>query len=218
MARMITITRPGGIRMSERARSSAAPVPGTGSQALGYRTKEEWEDLLGYAGQLIEGLEEIEDDALRSRVFECLQAVDAIHRESVTRLVRLFKDGVLEQVIADPAIRTLMEMYDLLPATSPCAKIYDFLSPAEPPEQHGRVSERKVSPRVPIPHWVPVPTPAAELGPDASPETVTSWNSLAHVEFLMALEIEFGHRFSPRDIMSISNLGQAVDVLQRKVA
>jgi nitrite reductase/ring-hydroxylating ferredoxin subunit len=28
------------------------------------------------------------------------------------------------------------------------------------------VSERKVSPRVPIPHWVPVPTPAAELRPD----------------------------------------------------
>ncbi len=60
--------------------------------------------------------------------------------------------------------------------------------------------------------------PANELGPDASPETVAAWNSLAHVEFLMALEIEFGHRFSPRDIMSISNLGQAVDVLQRKVA
>lgn len=60
--------------------------------------------------------------------------------------------------------------------------------------------------------------PVADLGPDASPETVASWNSLAHVEFLMALEIEFGHRFSPRDIMSISNLGQAVDVLQRKVA
>ena len=60
--------------------------------------------------------------------------------------------------------------------------------------------------------------PPAELGPDASPDNVSAWNSLAHVEFLMALEIEFGQRFSTRDIMSISNLGQAVQVLQSKVA
>jgi nitrite reductase/ring-hydroxylating ferredoxin subunit len=132
----------------------------------GFRTQEEWEELLGYAGELIESLEGIEDEALRGRVFESLQAVDAIHREGLTRLVRLFKDGVLEQVIADPSIRTLMEMYDLLPATSPCAKVYDFLSVAEPAEERGRISERKVSPHVPIPHWVPVPTPAAELAPD----------------------------------------------------
>lgn len=150
--------------MSDRARSHAAPA--LGSQPPGLRTKEEWEQLLGYAGQLIENLEEIEDEALRAQVFECLQAVDAIHREALTRLVRLFKEGVLEQVIADPAIRTLMEMYDLLPAASPCAKIYDFLSAAEAPEERGRISARKVTARVPIPHWVPVPTLAAELGPD----------------------------------------------------
>ena len=60
--------------------------------------------------------------------------------------------------------------------------------------------------------------PTTELGPDASPDNVAAWNSLAHVEFLMALEIEFGKRFSTREIMSISNLRQAVDVLQSKVA
>ena len=150
--------------MSDRARPQAAPAPGP--QGPGFRTKEEWEELLGYAGELIESLEAIGDEGLRARVFECLQAVDAVHREALTRLVRLFKDGVLEQVIADPAIRTLMEMYDLLPVASPCAKAYDFLSAAEPPEERGRITERKVSERVPIPHWVPVPTPAAKLAPD----------------------------------------------------
>lgn len=147
---------------------SARPRPPTPDprDEPGFRTTEEWEELLGYAGELIECLEQIEDEASRAQVFECLQAVDAIHREALTRLVRLFKDGVLEQVIADPAIRTLMEMYDLLPARSPCAKVYDFLSAAEPPEERGRISERKLSARVPIPHWVPLPTPAAELGPD----------------------------------------------------
>ena len=132
----------------------------------GFRTQEEWEELLGYAGELIESLEGIEDEALRGRVFESLQAVDAIHREGLTRLVRLFKDGVLEQVIADPPIRTLMEMYDLLPAASPCAKVYDFLGAAQAADQEGRVGEHRVEPRVRIPHWVPVPTPVAELVPD----------------------------------------------------
>ncbi len=60
--------------------------------------------------------------------------------------------------------------------------------------------------------------PVSDLGPDASPDTVSAWNSLAHVEFLMALEVEFGERFTAREIMSISNLGQAVRVLRDKVA
>jgi nitrite reductase/ring-hydroxylating ferredoxin subunit len=150
--------------MSDQAHPHAAPAAGPRQEQPGFRTREDWEELLGYAGQLIESLEQIEDEALRAQVFECLQAVDAVHREAVTRLVRLFKDGVLEQVIADPAIRTLMEMYDLLPAASPCAKVYDFLSAAEAPGERGRIGERKVLARVPIPHWVPVPKPAAELG------------------------------------------------------
>ena len=33
----------------------------------------------------------------------------------------------------------------------------------------------------------------------------------------MALEVEFGERFTPRDIMSISNLGQAITVLETKL-
>jgi len=59
--------------------------------------------------------------------------------------------------------------------------------------------------------------PSEQLGFDASPETVASWNSLAHVEFLMALEVEFGERFTPREIMSIANLGQAIAVLETKL-
>ncbi|HEX6143457.1 MAG TPA: hypothetical protein VFZ01_12115 [Geminicoccaceae bacterium] len=145
---------------------SRGPSPGPGSGRPGFRTQEEWEELLAYAGALIESLEEIEDEAVRARVFECLQAVDSIHREAVTRLVGLFKDGVLEQVIADPAIRTLMEMYDLLPATPACARVYDFLGAAEPPEERGRLSGQKVRERVPVPHWVPAPTVAADLGVD----------------------------------------------------
>ena len=50
-------------------------------------------------------------------------AIDALHREALHRLVRLFKERVLEQVATDPAIRTLLEMYDLLPVhTHPAGK------------------------------------------------------------------------------------------------
>lgn len=149
--------------MSERSRSR---VLDAGREGPGFRSEEEWTELLAYAADLVEELDGLEDETVRARVFECLQAIDAVHREALTRLVRLFKDGVLEQVIVDPAIRTLMEMYDLLPATPACAKVYDFLGATEPPEERGRVSRRKIRERVPIPHWVPAPTPAADLGRD----------------------------------------------------
>lgn len=151
--------------MSERS-NSRAHAPEARPERIGFRTEEEWQQLLAYAGELIEHLEGVDDEALRARIFECLQAIDAVHREALTRLVRLFKDGVLEQVIADPTIRTLMEMYDLLPASPACAKVYDFLSATETPEERGRIGGRKVRERVPIPHWVPASTPAAGLGRD----------------------------------------------------
>ena len=81
----------------------------------GFMTNSEWDELLSRADYLITSLESIEDSNTRQNVFELLKVLDKVHRESLTRLVRLFKDGVLEQVITDPPIRTLMDLYDLLP-------------------------------------------------------------------------------------------------------
>lgn len=50
---------------------------------------------------------------------------------------------------------------------------------------------------------------AEELDFESSSETVASWTSLAHVEFLLGLESEFGITLSPRDIMQIKKLGDA---------
>jgi nitrite reductase/ring-hydroxylating ferredoxin subunit len=98
---------------------------------VGYRTNEEWQSLLAEIAAVIEEFEKLEDPALRNKVFHALQAIDALHREALHRLVRLFKEGVLEQVATDPAIRTLMEMYDLLPAAAATATKWDFLTPEE---------------------------------------------------------------------------------------
>ncbi len=130
---------------------------------IGFRTNEEWNALVAEAGAMIEGLEDIGDGTLRRQVFGALEGIDAIHREALHRLVRLFKEGVLEQVVTDPAIRTLMGMYDLLPAEKPgCARIWDFLPEGDgaigPALDNGRsaapvAAERPEEP----PHWTPAP-------------------------------------------------------------
>jgi nitrite reductase/ring-hydroxylating ferredoxin subunit len=131
---------------------------------VGYRTNEEWQDLLAQVATMIEDIESMPDETLRQKVLLTLQAIDTIHREALHRLVRLFKQGVLDQVVTDPAIRTLMGMYDLLPEEkSGCAKVWDFL-----PEAGASVDKVEsasgsrplldgLAPTNELPHWLPVP-------------------------------------------------------------
>jgi len=123
-----------------------------------FMSNEEWDELLAHVSGLVREMEELPDEGVRKRVFELLEGVDAIHRESLTRLVRLFKEGVLEQVITDPPIHTLMELYDLLPP-KPGERDSE-----DPSRKHGFPDiPVKVEPKVsrqeggePRPHWVPV--------------------------------------------------------------
>lgn len=47
-------------------------------------------------------------------------------------------------------------------------------------------------------------------------ETTKGWNSLAHVEFLLNLEKEFGIRVEPKDILSVRSIGDALRVVTEK--
>ena len=58
--------------------------------------------------------------------------------------------------------------------------------------------------------------PPDSLSMTSSAETVKSWNSLAHVEFMLNLEKEFGIKVEPRDILSVRTVGDAVAVVQAK--
>jgi len=80
-----------------------------------YRSNEEWQDLVAQTGALLAALDDIEDEDIKAQVFTALAGIDTLHREALHRLVKLFKEGVLEQVVTDPAIHTLMGMYDLIP-------------------------------------------------------------------------------------------------------
>lgn len=52
----------------------------------------------------------------------------------------------------------------------------------------------------------------------SNPENTSGWNSLAHAEFLMELERNFDIRIGPRDFMSIGSVGDALKVVERKLA
>lgn len=134
---------------------------------VGYRSNGEWNDLVAQVGAMVAGIDGIIDDEVRGHILGILQGVDEIHREGLHRLVRLFKDGVLEQVISDPAIRTLFGMYDLLPEDEPgCTKTVNFLTPEEQagtdtkplPAKPTAVHARVASVAAPVlPHWLPAP-------------------------------------------------------------
>lgn len=144
--------------------ASEAPGDERGNDSLqGFMTNEEWDDLLVHVNKLVQQMEELPDPGVRKQVFDLLQGIDAIHRESLTRLVRLFKEGVLEQVVTDPPIHTLMELYDLLPGERRG-------DPDEPAQDEASAGRQSIPIRVmpeepptlapddsgPPPHWVPV--------------------------------------------------------------
>lgn len=60
--------------------------------------------------------------------------------------------------------------------------------------------------------------PQSELSAFSSPENTVGWDSLAHMDLVVALEKHFGIRFSPRDIMQIDSLQRAIELVLSKAA
>lgn len=48
----------------------------------------------------------------------------------------------------------------------------------------------------------------------SSPETVPSWDSLNHLNMVMAIESEFGVTFSPEDVIDMRNVGLIQTILR----
>lgn len=137
-----------------------AELPAGAAQRLvGFLSNDEWDALLADLNERIAKMEALPDAETKREVFELLNGIDAMHREGLSRLVRLFKEGVLEQVISDPAIHTLMELYDMLPASTASL-------PAKPVFPTIPIRAVRVSPPSALlrrPHWVPVLAHQGEL-------------------------------------------------------
>jgi long-chain acyl-CoA synthetase len=56
-----------------------------------------------------------------------------------------------------------------------------------------------------------------EIKDDSSPATTPGWSSLAHVEFLMGLEVEFAFGLKPEEIMQIGRIGDALALVERRL-
>jgi nitrite reductase/ring-hydroxylating ferredoxin subunit len=126
----------------------------------GYRSNEEWDDLMAQVASLISGIESLDDENTKHQIYQILDGIDAIHREALHRLVRLFKDGVLEQVITDPAINTLMSMYGLLPPENQDDQEVVDLIPLTNLSHESQESLDVGGMGAVRPHWIPVPDEA----------------------------------------------------------
>jgi acyl carrier protein len=52
---------------------------------------------------------------------------------------------------------------------------------------------------------------------DSTPETVSTWDSLQHLNLILAFEEEFGIQFMPEEIETLSSPGKCVEVVVEKL-
>jgi len=64
-------------------------------------------------------LDELPDDAVREAMFGLLEAIDTLHRDALGRMLAVVQGlagpRALEGMTGDPVVRSLLELYDLLP-------------------------------------------------------------------------------------------------------
>jgi acyl carrier protein len=57
-----------------------------------------------------------------------------------------------------------------------------------------------------------------EINEQSSPETIAGWDSLKHMNLILALEEEFGVSFTDEEIMSMVSVELILDTLTRRAA
>jgi acyl carrier protein len=60
--------------------------------------------------------------------------------------------------------------------------------------------------------------PMSELTADSSPQTVEAWDSMGHLNLVLALEQSFGVQLSPEDIAGMTSVMLAAQTLAGKGA
>ena len=98
----------------------------------------EIEAALERIDELVEAFEMDPDEGIQEMATELLQSVDTIHRAGVARLAAHLAGAgpaAVQRALADPPVRLLFELYDLLPEAQPGFIPLDDLS--GPPEGSG---------------------------------------------------------------------------------
>jgi nitrite reductase/ring-hydroxylating ferredoxin subunit len=91
--------------------------------------------------ELVQQFEAGEDAGVRTRIFELLENIDHLHRTCVWRLFELTTElggkGLVDRLAADPAVKTLFVLYDLIP-TEPLRPVVSSAS-LTPPHSGGLI-------------------------------------------------------------------------------
>lgn len=59
--------------------------------------------------------------------------------------------------------------------------------------------------------------PAGQITAESSPATLENWDSVQHLNLVLALEEEFGVRFEPEDMEKMQTIGQVTEAVSNKV-
>lgn len=58
--------------------------------------------------------------------------------------------------------------------------------------------------------------PADRISRDSSPETLENWDSVQHLNLVLALEQQFGIQFEPEEMDKMKNVGAIAELVQAK--
>ena len=56
------------------------------------------------------------------------------------------------------------------------------------------------------------------IGPTTSAKDIESWDSLSHVQLVVAIEKRFGIRFNLGEVVALENVGQMVNLIKSRIA
>jgi acyl carrier protein len=59
--------------------------------------------------------------------------------------------------------------------------------------------------------------PVESIHPDSSPETIEAWDSLQHLNLVLALEQEFQVQFTPEEIETLVSPGKIATIVGEKM-
>ncbi len=57
--------------------------------------------------------------------------------------------------------------------------------------------------------------PADKITAESSPETIENWDSMQHLNLVLAIEEKFGVQFDPEDIEQMKNIGAVATLVEK---
>lgn len=59
--------------------------------------------------------------------------------------------------------------------------------------------------------------PAGQITPASTPETIETWDSIQHLNLVLALEEKFAVELSPEDIEQMKTIGEVIKLVEAKL-